>query len=96
MKKESKAQRQAYNDLNMLCRSYVKQNFPHVYDQLRRAVGIADKRTSPRLQKILDSLKDGCEICGGAKGGVPGNENIIDGKRVCDYCHAEMLEKQKP
>ena len=35
------------------------------------------------------ALRDNCEICHGIKGGVPGNENIIDGKRVCDYCHAE-------
>lgn len=48
--------------------------------------------------------KDNCEICKGAKGGVPGNENIIDGKAVCDYCHAnntrtnakeELIEKVK-
>lgn len=31
-----------------------------------------------------------CEICHGTKGGVPGNENIIDGKVICDYCHAEL------
>jgi hypothetical protein len=33
---------------------------------------------------------DKCEICKGAKGGTPGNENIINGQIVCDYCHAEM------
>lgn len=35
-----------------------------------------------------ESLKFNCEICHGEKGGVRGN--IIDGKIVCDYCHAEM------
>lgn len=29
---------------------------------------------------------DGCTRCDGAKGGIPGNENVIDGKLVCDYC----------
>lgn len=29
---------------------------------------------------------DNCEICKGQNGGVRGNENIVDGKRVCDYC----------
>lgn len=29
---------------------------------------------------------DNCEICRGSKGGVPGNENIINGQVVCDYC----------
>lgn len=33
---------------------------------------------------------DDCEVCDGARGGVKGNENIIDGKRVCDYCDAAM------
>src|ERR1700722_7499416 len=36
--------------------------------------------------KVIADLRDGCEVCGGAKGGVPGNENIINGKRVCAYC----------
>jgi len=30
--------------------------------------------------------KDDCSVCKGEKGGVKGNENIIDGKLVCDYC----------
>jgi len=34
------------------------------------------------------AARDGCELCGGKRGGVPGNENLIGGKRVCDYCHA--------
>lgn len=36
--------------------------------------------------------KDACEICHGESGGTPGNENIIEGKVVCDYCHAKMME----
>lgn len=30
--------------------------------------------------------KDNCENCQGEKGGVPGNENIVNGKVLCDYC----------
>lgn len=37
------------------------------------------------------ALRDNCVRCKGAKGGVPGNENVIHGRAVCDYCHAEML-----
>lgn len=33
---------------------------------------------------------DGCAICGGHRGGVPGNGNIIEGLLVCDHCHARM------
>lgn len=35
--------------------------------------------------------RDNCEICHGSKGGVKGNENVVDGKIICDYCHAEQL-----
>jgi len=30
-----------------------------------------------------------CEICGGTKGGTPGNENVINGMYVCDFCTNE-------
>lgn len=30
--------------------------------------------------------KDNCENCHGEKGGVPGNENIVNGKVLCDHC----------
>jgi hypothetical protein len=30
--------------------------------------------------------KDNCELCHGEKGGVLGNENVIEGRIVCDYC----------
>lgn len=34
---------------------------------------------------------DGCQICAGTRGGVPGNENLINGISVCDYCRVDML-----
>ena len=39
---------------------------------------------------------DNCEVCKGTKGGIEGNGNVINGKIVCDYCHAEdlMMDKQ--
>jgi len=37
-----------------------------------------------------------CEVCGGTRGGVPGNENVIDGiLTVCDYCHADMIQEEE-
>jgi hypothetical protein len=36
------------------------------------------------------AAKDNCELCLGAKGGVPGNENRILGLVVCDYCHGAL------
>lgn len=35
---------------------------------------------------------DNCEVCKGAKGGVRGNENRVNGVVMCDYCHAETME----
>ena len=34
---------------------------------------------------------DDCEICCGFKGGYPGNENVVEGMIVCDFCHADIL-----
>ena len=34
-------------------------------------------------------MKDSCEVCYGEKGGVPGNENLIKGFVVCDYCSCD-------
>lgn len=34
---------------------------------------------------------DDCAVCHGANGGIPGNENVIDGKLMCDYCLVKQL-----
>lgn len=39
----------------------------------------------------LDGKRDGCELCKGERGGVPGNENVINGVVVCDYCSALLF-----
>jgi hypothetical protein len=36
---------------------------------------------------------DDCEICHGEKGGVRGNENIVNGIVMCDYCTVEYDTK---
>jgi hypothetical protein len=38
-----------------------------------------------------ETPRTGCQICCDTRGGVPGNGNIVNGIRVCDYCHADML-----
>lgn len=40
---------------------------------------------------MSDTPKHGCEICGNSRGGVAGNEQIVDGTSMCDYCHADHL-----
>ena len=39
---------------------------------------------------FFDNVDD-CQICHGEEGGELGNENLINGVRVCDYCHSRML-----
>jgi len=42
--------------------------------------------------KELDLLmKDRCELCHREKGGALGNENVVGGVVVCDYCHAAAI-----
>ncbi len=36
-------------------------------------------------------LQDYCQVCNGTRGGVPGNENVLDGVIMCDYCSADRL-----
>lgn len=40
--------------------------------------------------------KDNCSICHGDNGGTPGNENVIDGVLMCDYCHLEYRVESDP
>lgn len=39
---------------------------------------------------------DNCSRCHGTRGGVKGNENIVNGIVLCDYCSADDLQKQPP
>lgn len=53
-----------------------------------------------RLQamRMYEALtpRDGCKFCLGHKGGEPGNENVIKGVVVCDYCTALLMTMQVP
>ena len=39
--------------------------------------------------------KDKCENCHGSRGGVRGNENIVNGKILCDYCSCDLIDFKK-
>jgi hypothetical protein len=32
-------------------------------------------------------LPDECKVCHGERGGIRGNENLVDGVITCDYCY---------
>lgn len=38
---------------------------------------------------------DNCQICLGRSGGMKGNENIVDGIVMCDYCHATISKYKR-
>jgi len=41
------------------------------------------------LEFLWVCLLDDCEICRGESGGIRGNEQIVDGKVMCDYCSVD-------
>ena len=43
------------------------------------------------LEWLWSFLPDRCEMPGCCRRGVRGNENVIDGKIMCDYCHANKM-----
>lgn len=47
------------------------------------------------FQALWVMLPDKCEMPGCKRQGVRGNENIIDGKICCDYCHAKQDNRGK-
>jgi hypothetical protein len=59
------------------------------------------QRLQPQLPSVenpfeLGFVKDRCAFCGGRQGGVPGNENLINGQPACDYCHAQLPNHRSP
>lgn len=46
-------------------------------------------------EELCKLLKDDCEVCDGKRGGALGNENIVDGTVMCDYCHADHIQAKK-
>ena len=37
-------------------------------------------------QGLYSQLRDHCTVCNGKSGGVLGNENVVNGVVMCDYC----------
>jgi predicted CXXCH cytochrome family protein len=48
----------------------------------------------PRAASTRDVRTNGadeCTECHGKRGGVKGNEVVVNGRVLCDYCHADVL-----
>jgi len=55
------------------------------------------ERGAMRLYEWLwGFLPDRCEMPGCKRQGVRGNENIVNGRTMCDYCHALWLRNVSP
>lgn len=44
-------------------------------------------------ERAYARLPDHCDVCHGLRGGVRGNENIVDGVVMCDHCSARKLSE---
>lgn len=58
------------------------------YGYIYKAPGRLGEVESYTVAELDELLRDNCEVCKGEKGGMLGNENIVRGIRMCDYCHA--------
>ena len=65
------------------------------YQPFERKVRITFEAAKIIRQSLTQLYPDGCEICHGCMGGVKGNENVINGRVVCDYCHSAELEEEE-
>lgn len=45
------------------------------------------------FEKLWCLQKDNCQKCKGSRGGVKGNENIVNGKILCDYCDSDLMDR---
>jgi hypothetical protein len=45
------------------------------------------------LAWLWSLLPDRCQNIGCQRKGIRGNENVVDGVILCDYCHDDLLER---
>lgn len=56
--------------------------FDPIHEDLENAGGLASSLS-------VAPGPDNCQRCHGARGGAPGNENVVDGVVLCDWCSAD-------
>ncbi len=76
----------------------------HITQVIKHADGSEDMVSRRMLERDYELIeaRDKCQFCLGHKGGTPGNENVIGGVVVCDFCTAlhmrtlEPIDPEKP
>ena len=72
------------------CGARAADDFYIPFDPIKEA-----KRLADRGDFDPPAHSDDCVCCEGRNGGVPGNENMINGDPVCDYCAQHFGYTQK-
>lgn len=62
--------------------------FDPIHEDLENAGGLA------RSLSVAPG-PDNCSACHGARGGAPGNENVVDGVVLCDWCSVDAAEAKR-
>lgn len=47
------------------------------------------------IREFDSFVRDKCQVCRGERGGMPGNENIMYGMTVCDYCSSDLITVER-
>ena len=72
------------------CGARVGDDFYVPFERVEEAANRLARRLARRGDFDPSANSDDCVRCEGRNGGVPGNENMIDGEPVCDYCTAHL------
>ena len=59
--------------------------------QAIRHISMGEGKQMSIREWLWSLLPDNCEVDDCQRKGVRGNENVIDGIVVCDYCHSAMM-----
>lgn len=43
------------------------------------------------FRELMNTRRDKCEVCKGERGGIRGNENVVNNQIMCDYCHSDYM-----
>lgn len=81
------------NEIHAVSKNHIGAPWGWTTDQDNVPVGHVDLNAlaSAAMQYLNPVVgRDDCVVCDGTRGGMPGNENLVHGHKVCDYCTADQ------